>query len=105
MMAINSIGEITADDGLIPQKKHVARDEELTKRVRYVFLFMLFGILWILAFIKAKTSFITMMSATTYYFDSTKDRDGNADVGLGFKFAYMYHAGSLAFGSFIIALI
>jgi len=46
-----------------------------------------------------------MVSATTYYFDSNKKRDGKAEVGLGFKFTYMYHAGSLAFGSFIIALI
>jgi hypothetical protein len=72
---------------------------------------MFFGILWICAFMRAKTSFITMVSATTYYFSSIKDPktgervDGTADVALGFKFTYMYHAGSLAVGSFIIALI
>jgi choline transporter-like protein 2/4/5 len=70
-----------------------------------MFAFMLFGILWILAFIRAKSSFITMVAATTYYFDSNKEYDGHANVTLGFKFAYMYHAGSLAFGSFIIAII
>lgn len=76
-----------------------------------LFLFMLFGILWICAFIRAKTSFITMVTATTYYFSSGHDeatggfKDGEGQVNLGFKFAYMYHAGSLAIGSFIIALI
>lgn len=70
-----------------------------------LFLFLLFGILWINAFITAKSSFIAMVSAVTYYFDSNSERDGEAEVVLGFKFAYFYHAGSLAFGSFIIALI
>lgn len=105
MLAINSIGKIEASTSLVVQKKHVTRDPAEKKTVDLIFLFMLFGILWICAFLRAKTSFITMVSATTYYFDSNKDRDGNAEVGLGFKFAYMYHAGSLAFGSFIIAVI
>ena len=46
-----------------------------------------------------------MVSATSYYFDSNRERDGYASVGLGFKLAYMNHVGSLAFGSFIIALV
>jgi hypothetical protein len=106
MLAINSIGEIKAiDSSLFVQRREVIRDSSQKKTVDIIFLFMLFGILWIAAFIRAKSSFITMVAATTYYFDSNKDKDGEADVGLGFKFAYMYHAGSLAFGSFIIAVI
>lgn len=105
MLAINSIGTIEASTAIVPQKKQVIRTDEQKKTVDALFLFMLFGIFWIVAFIKAKSSFITMVAATTYYFDSNSERDGVADVGLGFKFTYMYHAGSLAFGSFIIALI
>lgn len=67
--------------------------------------FMFFGLLWIINFLKAQSSFITMVSASTYYFDSNAEKDGFADVGLGFKFAFMFHAGSLALGSFIIALV
>ena len=67
--------------------------------------FMFFGLLWIFAFIQAKTSFITMVSASTYYFSSGPEKEGEGDVALGFKWAYLYHAGSLAFGSFIIAVI
>jgi choline transporter-like protein 2/4/5 len=66
---------------------------------------MLFGLFWILEFMQAKTYFITMVSASTYYFDSNKEREGDANVSLGFKYAYMNHAGSLAFGSFIVALV
>jgi hypothetical protein len=68
-------------------------------------LFMIFGLFWIISFINAKTSFIAMVSASTYYFNSSKDIDGEAEVGLGFKFAYLYHVGTLAFGSFIIAIV
>ena len=68
-------------------------------------LFMLFGILWICAFLRAKSSFIVMVSATSYYFDSHKDKDGEANVSLGFKFTYLYHIGSIALGSFIIAVM
>lgn len=66
---------------------------------------MIFGILWICAFLKAKSSFIVMVSATSYYFDSNSEKDGEANVTLGFKFTYLYHIGSIALGSFIIAVI
>jgi len=105
MLAINSIGDITADNESIIQKRKATRTDAENKTVRLMFLFMFFGILWITAFLKAKTSFIVMVSASTYYFDSNEEKDGDAQVGLGFKYAYMYHAGSLAMGSFIIALI
>ena len=105
MLCINSIGNITPDSSLIIQKRKAVRTDAENKTVRIMFLFMFFGILWIAAFLKAKTSFIVMVSASTYYFDSDSNTEGDAEVGLGFKYAYMYHAGSLAFGSFIIALI
>jgi len=68
-------------------------------------IFMFFGLLWILEFCQAKTYFITMVAASTYYFDSNKDKEGEANVSVGFKYAYMNHAGSLAFGSFVVALV
>ena len=105
MLAINSIGDIQPDNGLIIQKRKAIRTAAENKTVNLMFLFMFFGILWIVAFLKAKTSFIVMVAASTYYFDSNEDKDGDAEVTLGFKYTYMYHAGSLAFGSFIIALI
>ena len=68
-------------------------------------LFMLFGILWIVNWLKYTSSFIVMVSASTYYFNSNATTEGEAEVGLGFKFAYVYHCGSLAAGAFIIAII
>lgn len=104
VMCVWSMGTVTADNN---QDRDVSFDNDpaLEKKVWYIFLFLLFGLLWIVNFLKAQSSLITMVSASTYYFDSNPERDGSADVGLGFKFAFMFHAGSLALGSFVIALI
>lgn len=66
---------------------------------------MLFGLLWICSFIKAKTNFICMYAASTYYFDSTSDKEGRSSVWKGIRNTYVFHAGSLAFGSLIIAIL
>jgi len=71
----------------------------------YSVWYMVFAIFWLVSFIQYKSQFIVQVSAASYYFDSNPERDGSADVGLGFKFAYMNHLGSLAFGSFIIGMI
>jgi len=104
MMSLLSMGEVTADDD---QQKNIDYngDKALEKKVFYMGCFMFFGLLWIINFLKAQSSMITMVSASTYYFDSNQDRDGFADVGLGFKFAFLVHAGSIALGSFVIALV
>jgi choline transporter-like protein 2/4/5 len=68
-------------------------------------LFMLFGILWILAFIDYTSRFIVMASAVTYYFNSNAEKDGSAELGYAIKIAHLNHAGSIAFGSFIIAVV
>jgi len=101
----NSMGTITAEQGIAPQfrKCTFAAGHETDHAL--VAWALLFGLLWVVAFNQATSSFIVMVSATTYYFDSNKDREGDADVGLGFHLAYMSHAGSLAVGSFIIALV
>lgn len=99
-MCVISLNKIEADP-LIPQGKTITwKDEYL-----YMFLFMLFGILWICAWLEYSSTFVVMVSATTYYFNSHAEQDGEAEVGLGFHFAFMCHAGSIAVGAFIIALI
>lgn len=103
VLAIGANGEITP-------KAMQLRDSEFgkgekTNQLKAIFLFQLFGLLWVLNFIVAKTNFITMVAASTYYFDSNPNKDGSAEVMLGVKYAYCNHFGSLAIGSFIIAVI
>lgn len=69
---------------------------------------MFFGYLWITAWIEYTSRFIVIMGACTYYFNNHRDNpdeEASADIGYGFETAYMNHMGSLAFGSFIIAVI
>lgn len=46
-----------------------------------------------------------MMSVSTYYFSTKDGKNPEADVGLSLKYSFLYHIGSLACGSFILALI
>jgi hypothetical protein len=100
--AVASMNRIKADSNTIPQAKDLIWDDD---RITYMALFMLFGVLWICAWLKYTNQFIVIVSATTYYFNSTPEAEGDAEVSLGFKFAYLYHCGSIAFGAFIIAVI
>jgi hypothetical protein len=68
-------------------------------------LYMLFGILWICAFFEYACTFVVMVSASTYYFNSNEGFEGSAEVGTGFDWAFNHHAGSIAIGAFIIALV
>lgn len=74
-------------------------------KIKGMAAFMFFGLLWIMAYLKYTCNFICMVAASTYYFNSTDGNEGSAEVGLGFKFAHLNHMGSIAFGSFIIAVI
>jgi len=66
---------------------------------------MLFGLLWIAAFIRDQNVFINMISAAQYYFTSSREAEGAASVAAGVRTAHLKHAGSLALGSFVHALV
>jgi hypothetical protein len=94
------MNEITADESY-PQGKNLEWDN----KTKYMALYMLFGILWICAFFEYASTFIVMVSAATYYFNSDASMEGDAEVQTGFNWAFSYHAGSIAIGSFVIAII
>ena len=52
-----------------------------------------------------KIAYITMVSASTYYFDSNAEFEGSASVATAMNFAYVKNFGSLALGSLIQTLI
>lgn len=90
----------------IPQMKifETSEDENLKHKITIVIFSLLFGLLWILAFVRATTTFIVMYSASTYYFSSDATREGKAQVHAGIRISFKKF-GSLAFGSFILATI
>lgn len=57
--------------------------------------------LWLVSYIKHKTAFVCMAGATTFYFSSSKDKKGSADVLKGLEWTYKHHQGSLIFSSLI----
>lgn len=73
---------------------------------RYVFLYFLFGLFWISAFIIGCAQFIIAAACSTWYFSHGGDtQQGKASLKLGFKWIFKYHLGSIAFGSLIIAIV
>lgn len=66
---------------------------------------MVFGILWVMAWWTYSSKFVIMAAATTFYFNSNEDHEGQAELLYSFKLAHIYHTGSIAAGAFIIALI
>jgi len=46
-----------------------------------------------------------MVSASTYYFDSSETHAGSASVSTAFSFAYTKNIGSIAFGSLLLTLV
>lgn len=99
MACIVSLNEIYPSE-IIPQGRDLVWDDN----VWYMAWYMLFGILWITAFFEYCSTFVVMVSASTYYFNSNPNEEGSAEVGLGFHYTVL-HAGSIAIGAFIIALI
>lgn len=101
-VGVYSLGDVTAQKGAIPQNRSV---EFKDPRLQYLLLFMLFGLLWVVAWLQYSSQYICMVAASTYYFDSDASKEGSAEVGLGFKFAHIYNTGSVAFGAGIIAVV
>lgn len=69
MLCVVSMNDISAspDQSLFPQKK----DLVWKKNVEYMALAMLFGILWIMAWLDYTGKFIIMVCASFYYFGSS----------------------------------
>jgi hypothetical protein len=72
---------------------------------RYVFLYSLFGYLWLNAFIIGVCQFVISAACAIWYFTSTSDSSGSGSLMKGFYWVFRYHLGSIAFGSFLIALV
>ena len=71
---------------------------------------MLFMFFWIAAFIMAINEFVIIVAAITWYYsDKDKPDDdgipGDSDVSVGMWWSIRYHAGTLAAGSLILAIV
>lgn len=78
---------------------------DMTGKVYGMAAFMVFGMLWTFQMIGDSTKFITMVSAATYYFSCTPEKNGSASVCTAIKWASFKNAGSIALGSLILTLV
>ena len=71
---------------------------------------MWFGIFWLTAFIVCWNDFVIIVSTCTWYFSRKDIPDddgipGDSEVMKGFIWSIRYHAGSIALGSLILAVV
>lgn len=97
---IVSVGEIEQRKDL-PFLTHM----KWTDMTRYAFLYSLFGYLWMNAFIIGVCQFVISAACAIWYFTSTSDSNGSGSLTKGFYWVFRYHLGSIAFGSFLIAVV
>lgn len=71
---------------------------------RLIFIYHVFGLLWINAFIIGCAQFIVGASASIWYFEVNTDTKGQNTLVKASKWLFRYHLGSIAFGSFVIAV-
>ena len=99
MAYVTSMNHVSPSE-LTPQLK----DIEWKPEIKLMGLYMFFGILWVTAFFEYCSTFTIMVSASTYYWNSDMADEGQAEVHTGVQFCFN-HFGSIAIGSFIIALV
>jgi len=72
---------------------------------RYAFLYMLFCYFWSSEFIVAIGQLVIALSFSAFYFTRDKKTEGNKTVFWALRTTLLYHLGTAAFGSLIIAII
>ena len=105
MICVASIGNITVES-----VESQSKDIEWSETTEWAVWYMIFGFIWIIAFLVAANDFVVIVSAITWYYSNKEEEDddgipGDSDVRFGFWWSVRYHFGSLAFGSFILTLI
>lgn len=76
-----------------------------SQNTRYVWLYHVFGMLWMIAFLVGAIQFVIATMAATWYFSHGSDSGGKASMAKGCCWFCRYHLGSIAFGSLIIAIV
>ena len=97
---IASVAEVKPNEALPFLSEVVWTDE-----TKYIFLYSLFGYLWINAFIIGCSQFIISAACAEWYFTYNSDGPGTGSLMVGLYWVFRYHLGSIAMGSFLIALV
>lgn len=109
VISVESMGDIQADNDYphIPLAKSISWEGkgEIGKTANLMLAYLTFGLIWFTFFMQASNNYVTMVTATTFYFSSNRRTWGSGNISIGFRWAWVNNFGSLAFGSLIIAII
>lgn len=105
LVCTSSIGEITAESSTL-QTKSI----EWSASTEYLFYYMCFMYLWVMAFCMAMNEFVVIVAGITWYYSDKEIPDadgipGDSDVTTGMWWALRYHMGTLAAGSLVQAIV
>jgi len=67
--------------------------------------YSLFCFFWVAALIIASTQYVLIVAVASWYFTENTDKRGDFSICRGYWWTFRYNAGSLMFGSFLIALV
>lgn len=98
---VYSVGDIYKSEGSPFAKMH------WSTATRYVWIYHIFGMFWISAFIIGCAQFIIAAVCSLWYFaqGGNSDDKAKASMRMGFKWIFRYHVGSIAFGAMLIAIM
>ena len=98
IISINDVKTIKNSDGNY-EKQLLWSD-----KTRTLTALMVVGFFWIVSFLREQNMFINMFCAAEFYYSSTSDKKGHAEILPAIKTTYKKHIGSVAFGSLLHAL-
>ena len=102
LWGVGFIGIVSTNVTLVNQGNgRYSKDITFTNATIAMLCIMGFGLIWVVNYIREKTKFIYMISATQFYFTSNRDKTGEASVMAGIMISYFKHAGSIALGSLL----
>jgi hypothetical protein len=101
---------ISDDDITVSSVQYQQKDVNRSEGTNWMVAGMVFGMIWISAFIMACNDFAIICATVTWYFSRKDVHDsdgipGDSDVWKGFYWTYRYQMGTLAFGSFIMTIV
>jgi hypothetical protein len=99
VIAMNEIRAVENSDG------SMSKEIMWTSKTKWMAFLMVFGIVWVVSFIREKTIFVYMISASQFYFSSSPDGIGSGSVMNGMWIANFKHAGSIALGSLLHTIV
>jgi hypothetical protein len=104
LLCICAAGEIKPSDTSLDVTMQ-GKDFTLDGQQKGFVVALFFGFLWVMIYLKNQAVMTMMCSVSTYYFSSNADGEGSAQVLKAMYWSHFYHAGSVAFGSLIMAII